>query len=69
MRNKARDTNCPLCGTPLGATVEGRWVAMPLDEYRDYALTSMDPELTAPLSVDRCIGCHSALNFPSPFMA
>ena len=63
MRNQARATSCPLCGTPLGATVEGCWVPMSLDEYREYALTRLKA-LTAPLSGDRCIGCHSALDRP-----
>ena len=63
MRTQARSTSCPLCGTPLGATVEGCWVPMSLDEYREYALTRMK-ELTAPLSADRCIGCHAALDRP-----
>jgi len=60
MRYQARATICPFCGTPLGVTVEGYWVAMSLDEYRENAFTR-DKELTAPLAPDRCIGCHSFL--------
>ena len=66
MRNQARATTCPLCGTPLGAIIDTRWVAMPLDEYRDYALTRLDPNRAARLSPDTCIGCHSAIENPKP---
>ena len=66
MRNHARATSCPLCGTPLGAIVDARWVAMSLDEYRDYALTRLDPNQAARLSPGTCIGCHSTIKNPKP---
>ena len=67
MRNQARATTCPLCGTPLGAIVDARWVAMSLDEYRDYALTGLDPNQAGRLSPDTCIGCHSAIKNLKPY--
>lgn len=69
MRNQARATSCPLCGTPLVAMVDGRWVAMSLDEYRNYALTRLNPNQAARLSPDTCIGCHSAIKNPKPDLA
>ena len=67
MPNQARATTCPLCGTPLGAIVDARWVAMSLDEYRDYAtLTRLDSNRAARSSPDTCIACHSTIKNPKP---
>ena len=66
MRSQARSTNCPFCSTPLGVTVEGCWVAMSLDEYREYALTRLNPNLAGQFSSDTCIGCHSAITSSKP---
>jgi hypothetical protein len=69
MRNYARATSCPFCGSSLGAMVDARWVAMSLDEYRDYVLTGLNPNQAARLSPGTCIGCHSDIKNPKPYLA
>ena len=52
-----RATTCPLCGAQLGATVEGQWVPMALDEYREHLALRLIPNPAAMAAPDSCVAC------------
>jgi hypothetical protein len=59
MNKGPRNTNCPLCGAQLGVTIDGQWVPMPLDEYRDHI--AMRLRATRPLP-HACVACGATLS-------
>ena len=54
-----RATKCPLCHAQLGATVEGQWVPMALDEYREHAALRLIPNPAAMAAPGSCVACGS----------
>ena len=61
-----RATTCPLCGAQLGATVEGQWVPMALDEYREHAALRLIPNPAAMAAPDSCVACGSGPHGAEP---
>ncbi len=59
MRSGGRATRCPLCSAQLGATVEGQWVPMALDDYREHAALRLNPNPAAMAAPDSCVACGS----------
>jgi len=57
MLQAARATTCPLCGARLGASVDGQWVSMALDEFREHTALRLIPNSEVMAAPDSCIAC------------